>query len=257
MLDRIAVPSETAFDRATELHRILANHLTSSSEVADPKARYKELRGLLLTDPIASANLPPIVRACDDLDECWKVVTASHNTYKERRAYLWTQFEPYLSDLSTLTKEPIDELVARALQSPHFEGVRAVWARALERRHEDPEGAITLARTLLESTCKHILDAQGISYEQDADLPKLYRQVATSMSLAPDQHQEEAFRRILGGAQSIVEGLGSVRNKLSDAHGKGPKAVRPSPRHAALAVNSAGAIAQFLIATYQERHPAA
>ncbi|WP_334364405.1 abortive infection family protein [Bradyrhizobium sp. AZCC 1578] len=46
---------------------------------------------------------------------------------------------------------------------------------------------------------------------------------------------------------SVVEGLGSLRNKIGDAHGQGGKPVRPSARHAAqLAVNLAGAMATFL-----------
>lgn len=38
---------------------------------------------------------------------------------------------------------------------------------------DDPEGAITAARTLLETVCKHILDERGVDYEADADLPAL------------------------------------------------------------------------------------
>ena len=39
------------------------------------------------------------------------------------------------------------------------------------------------------------------------------------------QHTEDAFKRILGGATSVVEGLGSLRNKIGDAHGQGGKPV--------------------------------
>jgi Abortive infection C-terminus len=51
-------------------------------------------------------------------------------------------------------------------------------------------------------------------------------------NLAPSQHTEEPIKRILGGVTSVVEGLGSLRNKMGDAHGQGKKAVRPSARHA-------------------------
>ncbi len=59
------------------------------------------------------------------------------------------------------------------------------------RRTADPEGAITVARTLLEAVCKHILDGLGIAYAPRDDLPKLYGAVARGLRLAPDQHREE------------------------------------------------------------------
>jgi uncharacterized protein YfkK (UPF0435 family) len=84
----------------------------------------------------------------------------------------------------------------------------------------DPEGAITLARSLLESVLKHILDERKVAYNDKADLPELYRIVAKELNLAPDQHTEETFKRILGGITSVVNELGSLRNRLGDAHGK-------------------------------------
>lgn len=66
---------------------------------------------------------------------------------------------------------------------------------------------------------------------------------------------------ILGGATTLVNGIGTLRNRLSDAHGQGVSRetrlpVRPSPRHASLAVNTAGAMATFLVETFQERRKA-
>ncbi|WP_042491478.1 abortive infection family protein, partial [Sphingomonas parapaucimobilis] len=58
---------------------------------------------------------------------------------------------------------------------------------------------------------------------------------------------------ILGNCQSVVESLGALRNKLGDAHGGGPKRARPAARHAELAVNLAGSMATFLVATWETR----
>nr|WP_284508423.1 abortive infection family protein [Caballeronia sp. INML5] len=69
------------------------------------------------------------------------------------------------------------------------------------------------------------------------------------MKHAPDDHTEGIFKRILGGCQSVVQGLGSMRNKLGDAHSLGPVRARPSPRHAELAANLSGAMATFLVST--------
>ena len=131
--------------------------------------------------------------------------------------------------------------------------ISEAWDKARARRHEDPEGAITAARTLLESVCKHILDESGVQYGDNADLPKLYGLTSKELHLAPSQHTEEAFRKILGGAHSIVDGLANLRNRLGDAHGQGKLPVKPLPRHAELAVNMAGSMASFLLATFEAK----
>jgi hypothetical protein len=41
--------------------------------------------------------------------------------------------------------------------------------------------------------------------------------IAKNLNLAPDQHTEEIFKQILGSVQSVVQGLGDLRNKLGDA----------------------------------------
>lgn len=155
-------------------------------------------------------------------------------------------------------EHPADAGITAVLASFDRDGVHAAWEEALALRAEKPEAAITAARTLVETVCKHILahDPAG-SYDEKDDLPKLYRATAKSLKLAPDQHSAEAFRMVLGGCFSVVEGLGTLRNKLGNAHGKGPEQarpqVRPKPRHAELAVNLAGAMAMFLVSTWVDR----
>ena len=90
-----------------------------------------------------------------------------------------------------------------------------------------------------------------------ADSPRLYRVTAEALTLAPSQHTEQVFKQILGGCTSVVEGLGSLRNRLGDSHGKGKKGVKPAPRHAELAVNLAGAMAIYLVETWKIRTEAA
>lgn len=161
-----------------------------------------------------------------------------------------------LDRLEALDATPSDAGSTVVLQSFDVEGVYAVWEKALERRSRDPEGAITLARTLLETVSKRILDEKlGVSegYSDRDDLPKLYAKAAKELNLSPNQHTEEPIKAILGGVTKMVHGLGMLRNRMSDSHGRGGKLpVRPSERHAKLAVNSAGTIATFLVETFLE-----
>ena len=101
--------------------------------------------------------------------------------------------------------------------------------------------------------CKHILDEAKVYYDDTADLPKLYNQAAETLNLAPSQHTEQVFKQILGSSTSVVEGLGSLCNCLSDAHCKGRVGSRPSPRHSVLAVNLSGALASYLLVAWESR----
>jgi AbiJ N-terminal domain 3/Abortive infection C-terminus len=148
---------------------------------------------------------------------------------------------------------PADTLISAALArfDPHDVGPR--WAEAMESRDASPGRAITLARTLLEDVCKWIIVEAGETYREADDLPALYKHLAKLLRLAPDDHTEQVFKQILGACQSVVESLGALRNKLGDAHSIGPKRARPVARHAALAVNLSGAMATFLVETWEAR----
>lgn len=148
---------------------------------------------------------------------------------------------------------PADEGISAALQAFDPDDVHGRWVAAVERRAEDPRGAITLARTLLEDVCKWILNEANAEYPEAADLPVLYKRLAKILRLAPDDHTEQSFRQLLGSCQQIVELLGSLRSKLGDAHSAGPKRAKPQPRHAELAVNLSGTMATFLVETWKAR----
>ncbi|WP_370178451.1 abortive infection family protein [Alteriqipengyuania sp.] len=149
-------------------------------------------------------------------------------------------------------ERPSDQRISDILMSFDEIGVHDAWQKALERRRNDPAGAITSAKTLLETVCKHIIDETGGSYGND-DLPKLYATAAAALNLAPSQHSEAVFKAILGNCQSVVGNLAGIRNKLGDSHGQGKRHIRPKPRHAELAVNLAGTMAMFLVASLQEQ----
>jgi len=125
------------------------------------------------------------------------------------------------------------------------------WDKAWARLDSDPEGAVTAARTLLESTCKDVLDTAGIVYSADADLPKLYGEVSSALGIAPSGHISRLHKQFFGATHTIVSSVGEFRNKVGDAHGKGHQAITPSRAQAELAVNLAGAVASFLLSTFE------
>jgi hypothetical protein len=234
--------------------KILQNGLVAFSTGGSfGDANYEGLRKLIIANPRLKVLAPDFLRANRTLDQFWGFIKGEFTHWAERRKFLWDAFTPLIDELEGGSSIPADDHVSDVLSAFDTENVHAVWQKALDRRRDDPEGAITTARTLLETVCKYILDQAAVQYEDDADLPKLYRIVASHLNLSPGQHSEEIFKRILGGCVSIVEGLGTLRNKLSDSHGKGIKRVKPDTRHAELAVNLAGSMATFLIETWEHR----
>ncbi|MBU0719579.1 MAG: abortive infection family protein [Planctomycetes bacterium] len=214
---------------------------------------YFAARHRLLGIARIKAKLPRFVHTCRSLDQFWNIIKPKFAQYAERRAFIWAEFRPLLEMLEAESRSPGDDAVSAVLTTIDSDHVQEAWQKALDRRASDPEGAITAARTLLESVCKHVLDERGVAYDDGVELPKLYRLVADELNLAPSQHTEQVFRQILGGCQAVVEGLGAVRNKLSDAHGGGKLRAKPSSRHAELAVNLSGAMATFLVSTLEAR----
>jgi hypothetical protein len=148
---------------------------------------------------------------------------------------------------------PADAAISSVLERFEPEQVHGRWTAAMDRRSTDPAGAITLARTLLEDVCRWLLEELGEKALNQDDLPALYRKLSKGLKLAPDDHSEQVFKQILGSCQQVVEQLGALRNKLGDAHGGGPRRAKPAARHAELAVNLAGTMATFLVATWEAR----
>lgn len=217
-------------------------------------AVYRLLRREFMDDLTVSHLVPSFVRTSTDTSAMWAFLKGHSGQWEPRRQYVREQFSPLIDRLEH-APAPVDVIVTDTLQRYDAEGVTDAWSKALSRREADPAGAITAARTLLETVCKHLLeDPDGnAAYGPNDDLPKLYRQASEMLNIAPSQHSEDAFKRILGGASSIVEGLGTLRNRVGDAHASGGRPVKPAPRHAALAVNMAGSMALFLIETYNSR----
>jgi hypothetical protein len=246
----VSSESKTLLEKVETLSSRLIRFATGGAWNEDPT--YKQLRSELIANPRVKAKLPSFILKCRDIGAFWSFIKAEFSTYEGRRQYLRAEFEPLLSMLESQATFP-EQNISGAIAVLDSEHIADAWSKALDRRSTDAEGAITAARTLLESVCKHLLDARGIAYAETDDLPRLYGMTAEQLNLAPNQHTEQIFKQILGNCQSVVQGLGALRNRLSDAHGKGKLAARPAPRHAELAVNLAGTMATFLVSTWQAR----
>ncbi len=212
---------------------------------------YKEIRKEFLDNSNYKNLLPIFVKHSRNLEQFWQFIKGKYGTYAERRSYIWEEFKPLFDALELNNSTPAEKTITSSLNQFDADGVHYAWTKALERKANDPDGAITIARTMIETVCKNILDKMEIEYASNIDLSELYKLAAKELNLTAEQHTEKIFKQILGGCSSIVNGLGNLRNKLGDAHGQGVKKTKPKTRHAELAVNLAGSMSLFLIDTYK------
>jgi len=202
--------AEDRIAKVTELKDGLTRFATGHG--FDDEARYWTIRTELIRAPWAKGLVPECVRKCTDLGDFWSFIKGKFAHYAERREYLRDAFDPLLTKLEQEPVLPLDGPVTQALAKVDSAHVHEAWMKALERRDQDPEGAMTAARSLLETVCKHILDDLGVEYGPGGSLPKLYGGLARALNLAPSQHEERVFKQILGGCQTVVDNLGALRN---------------------------------------------
>ena len=237
--------------------RVACEMRATATAGPDHARDYVEGRHVLLEDGRFGQMLPEFLKTRRTLGEFWAFIKPKFATYHERREYLTQQFQRLFAFLESRRKSPGDAEIAEALLRLDADHVHRAWDKALARRATDPDGALTMARTLVESVCKTILDDLGETYDPKAELPALYNAVAKKLSLAPSQHELVVIKEILGGCFTVVNGLASIRNRMSDAHGQGKRPLKATPRHAQLAVNVAGSLAMFLVETNEERKKSA
>lgn len=149
---------------------------------------------------------------------------------------------------------PISYRAANRLNSIDYEYISSQIQKCDDKiNYGDYEGAITNARTLLESVCKYILDSKLVDYENKNELPSLYKKVSVSLNMDPSTYPIKSIKEILAGCFSIVNGISNVRNELSDSHGKSRmRHYKPTGRHAILTVNISKAISEYLFASFIE-----
>ena len=142
-----------------ELAEQLQNLCIARSTGGADDLEYVSLRHKLMANPICKDKLPSFVRTCRDANQFWHFIKFEDSTYAGRRTIIWTAFRPLMDHLEAIERSPGDDIVEKLLPELKSAYVTAIWQKALERRSTDPEGALTAARTLLETVCKLILDS--------------------------------------------------------------------------------------------------
>ena len=135
--------------------------------------------------------------------------------------------------------------------APNIEFIREQISKCKSKiESSDYDGAITNSRSLLESVLQYIdLQITSDNQKYDGNINQLYKRVQRLLNLDPDRKDiSDSLKQLLRGIVTIVSGIASIRNKMSDAH---PRSYKPAKHHAELAVNSVSTICTFLLDTFE------
>lgn len=141
-----------------------------------------------------------------------------------------------------------------------FDTVRLEIDRARAFVDEDPEDAITASCSLIEAVCKSVLTELQLDLPKDKSVKPLYRAVSEALALSPKRTDIDPLvaadvTTILSGITNTIGGIGSLRTHGGDAHGRDRGARRVDARIARLTVNTASAMAVFIIESWDRKFP--
>lgn len=124
----------------------------------------------------------------------------------------------------------------------------------------DPALAIGTAKELIETICKAIIkeNVAEINEKDKDNLQKKFKKTLEILELLPeniDNYKKgvQSIKKLLGGLNTIVQGLAELRNEYGTGHGKGPQFKGLKPRHAKLAANAASIVAYFLLEAHNKK----
>lgn len=143
--------------------------------------------------------------------------------------------------------------IAVQLSKISLSGVREQWWVASSRLPQSPSSAITAGRTLVESTCKTILEECGETPDASGDLQKLLKQVRKVLNLKTGSNIHRPVNETLSGLISFVNGLSAISNGAGDRHGNVGGLRLEDITVASLIVHAAGTAAFFLAQVHLER----
>lgn len=166
-MDRDRARKEEVLDQVMRLRDIVIDRATGRTFAGGAAAHrqldleYRRVRRQLMKHADARARLPDFVSRFSDLQGFWDWIQPEKGSYAERRKLIREGFQTLVSYLESAGDFPDDAAISETLEKIDSESVRDAWQKALARRMTDPEGAITVSKSLIEDVCKHILDDFG------------------------------------------------------------------------------------------------
>lgn len=133
--------------------------------------------------------------------------------------------------------------------------IKDITARAvIDIENSNFDSAITKSRTLLEETFCYVIELKGEMPTTSGSIGDLYTQVKKLYNMHQSKEIDNRINSLLKGLEKIVSAIAEMRNNNSDAHGVGQKRYNIEAHHARLFVNSAAAMADFILAVAMRKN---
>ncbi len=154
-----------------------------------------------------------------------------------------------LTSQDTICTKALEDLI----KAKDLTSIIADFDRAIQSIDSDPDLAIASSSSTLESICKCILEMEGAPTPKKQNISNLLSDTSKLLQLSPSDHENAEIKRVLGGIQNVIVGVGALRTGYSSAHGHGIKRYSLSKRHVRMLVNSMVTYGTFMLETYLEQ----
>ncbi len=154
--------------------------------------------------------------------------------------------------LSADGKSPISLCLSRI----SLRGVREQWWTAASRIQSSPSAAVTAGRSIVETTCKTIVEERGQTADTSGDLHKLFKQARDVLSLATGKSVPKSLNELVSGLVSVVNALATISNNAGDRHGLSGGSRLEDTTIAGITVQAAGVLSYALVQIYIQQYGA-
>lgn len=209
--------------------------------------KYEAERDKALSYPELAVLLPAWLIRCRYGQQYWHFISGKYGKYAERRIFLRGEFDNVTDQLEMSSNRPFVFRLESQLTDLNHDMISTVWRKIIQRSQNDPEGAITACRSMVETVMKAILDSESVEYTNKDDFNTLYTKVRQVLALDPATNDTDSFKQIYSGVISVINGVGRMRNAYGDAHGKDVEGFMPAQHHTELMINLTGALCCFLV----------
>lgn len=115
--------------------------------------------------------------------------------------------------------------------------------------NEDYSGAIRGSRSMCEQVLQAIANDLEVALEDSDKLTTITKKVTTALGMREETLGDE-FKQLTQSLSSVVQAIGNIRNKMSDAHRQSMPALK---HYAELCVDSSFAFSKFILAVHHRR----
>lgn len=233
-------------------------NLTGETNRVTPEACYACPAGKVYREVGCDQVIPDIlIRSMRTLDQVvgYDALVHVYGMNCARRLRPTTLEECHTCTL--VSAETTREVVSVSLGLFQAQGFDSAYNDLLEARNElrdgDYDDAIGKAIVSLESTMRCVHEELGVELPAKRTVTGLWQ--STKDILRFDEFTTEARDTVIalvGSLTGAISSLGSMRNALSDSHGRGLIPVEVSEALAELAINSSASIATVIIRRYKQ-----